>query len=129
MADNGTQFQNNKLKELCDTYHIRLNFVSVSYLHSNGQAEATNKAILDIIKKNLEQSKGKWADELPRVLWVYRTAKRYSIGETLFAMVYGAKAVIPTKVGLPTLRSNIMDRPEINQNQLLLNLDLAEETR
>ena len=31
VADNGTQFQNNKLKELCDTYHIKLNFTSISY--------------------------------------------------------------------------------------------------
>ena len=54
VVDNGTQFQNNKLKELCDTYHIKLNFVSVSYPQSNGQAEATNKVILSIIKKSLE---------------------------------------------------------------------------
>ena len=44
VADNGTQFQNCKLKELCETYHVRLNFTSMSYPQSNGQAEATNKA-------------------------------------------------------------------------------------
>ena len=102
MADNGTQFQNSKLKELCDTYHIKLNFSSVSYMQSNGQEEATNKAILNIIKKSLEQSKGKWAKELPKVLWAYRTTKRSSIRETPFAMVYGTEAVIPTEIGLPT---------------------------
>ena len=69
VADNGTQFQNSKLKKLCDTYHIKLNFAFVSYPQSNGKAEATNKAILNIIKKNLEQSKEKWAEELLRVLW------------------------------------------------------------
>ena len=31
VVENGTQFQNNKLKELSDTYHIKLNFASVSY--------------------------------------------------------------------------------------------------
>ena len=129
MADNGTQFQNNELKELCDTYHIKLNFASMSYPQSNRQAEATNKVILSIIKKNLEQSKGKWAKELPRVLWVYMTMKRSSMGETLFAMVYSTEAIIPMEIGLPTVRSDVVDRPEINQNQLLLNLDLAEKTR
>ena len=88
VADNRTQCQNNKLKELCDTYHMKLNFAFVSYLQSNGQAEATNKAILSIIKKNLEQSKEKWAEALPKVLWAYRTTKCSSIKETLFAMVY-----------------------------------------
>ena len=129
VVDNGTQFQDNKLKELCDTYHIKLNFAFVSYPQSNGQAEATNMAILNIIKKNLEESKGKWAKELPRVLWPYKTTKCFSTGETPFAMVYGIEAVIPTEIGLPTLRSDIVDRPEVIQNQLLLNLDLAEETK
>ena len=44
-------------------------------------------------------------------------------------MVYGTKSVILAEIGLPTLRSEIADKLEINQNQLLLNLDLAEETR
>ena len=44
-------------------------------------------------------------------------------------MVYGTEVVIPTEVGLPTLRSDIADMPDVNQNQLLLNLNLAEETR
>ena len=68
VADNGTQFQNNKLKELCDTYHMKFNFAFVSYPQSNGQAKATNKVILNIIKKILEQSKGKWVEELWKVL-------------------------------------------------------------
>ena len=63
------------------------------------------------------------------MLWVYRSTKRSPTGETPFAMVYGTEVVIPTEIGLPTLHTDIVDKPEINQNQLLLNLDLAEETR
>ena len=106
-----------------------MNFASVSYPQSNGQVEAINKAILNIIKKNLEQRKRKWAEELPRILWAYRTTKHSFTRETLFAMVYGTESIISTEIGLPTLRSDIVDKLEINQNQLLLNLDLAEETK
>ena len=63
------------------------------------------------------------------MLWAYQTTKRSSIGETPFAMVYGIEAVIPIEIGMPILCSDIMVSSEINQNQLLLNLDLAEETR
>ena len=63
------------------------------------------------------------------MLWAYRTTKRSFTGETPFAMVYGTKVVVPTKIGLPTLRSDIVDKLEINKNQLLLNLDLTEETK
>ena len=62
-------------------------------------------------------------------LWAYRTTKCFSTRETLFAMVYGTEAVIPTEIVLPTLRFDVVDKLEINQNQLLLTLDLAEETR
>ena len=44
-------------------------------------------------------------------------------------MVYGIEAVIPTEIGLSTLQSDIADMPTVNQTQLLLNLDLAKETR
>ena len=63
------------------------------------------------------------------MLWAYRTTKHSSTGETLFAMVYSIEVVIPMEIGLPTLRSAIVDTPAVNQTQLLLNLDLAEETR
>lgn len=129
VADNGTQFQNAKLKELCNTYNIKLNFASVSYPQSNGQAESTNKTIFNNIKKNLEDCKGKWLDELPKVLWAHRTTKRTSTGESPFTMVYGTEAVIPTEVGLPTIRSVIVENPDDNGAQLLHNLDLIEETR
>ena len=124
-----TQFQNKKLKELCDTYHIKLNFASVLYPQSNGQAEVTNKAILNIIKKSLEQSKWKWAEELPKVQWAYRTTKCSSTGKTPFPMVCGTEAIIPKDIGVPTLRYDIADMSDVNHNQLLLNLDLAKENR
>jgi hypothetical protein len=41
---------------------------------------------------------GKWVDELPSVLWSLRTTRNRSIGFTLFFMVYGAEAVLPTNI-------------------------------
>ena len=48
------------------------------------------------------------------MLWAYWTTKRSSIGDTPFAMVYGTEAVIPIEIGLPTLRSDIVDMPAVN---------------
>ncbi|XP_062088807.1 uncharacterized protein LOC133795372 [Humulus lupulus] len=98
-VDNGTPFQNAKVQELCDTYKIKLSFASVTYPQGNGQAEASNKVIFANIKKNLEDKKGAWAEELPKVLWAYRS----STGESPYAMVYGTEAIILIEVGLPTL--------------------------
>ena len=40
----------------------------LAYPQSNGQAEATNKTIVNELKKRLETDKGKWTKELPNVL-------------------------------------------------------------
>nr|XP_016471265.1 PREDICTED: uncharacterized protein LOC107793429 [Nicotiana tabacum] len=51
---------------------------------ANGQAKSTNKAITQNLKKSLEATKGKWPEELPGVLWAYRTMTKSSRGETPF---------------------------------------------
>ena len=80
------------------------------------------------LKKRLDEAKGKWVEELPHVLWAYRTTPRRSTGETPFSMTYGAEAVIPLEIGFPTLRT---DAFTLDGNDMLLekNLDLIEEQR
>ncbi|RVW61350.1 hypothetical protein CK203_032063 [Vitis vinifera] len=50
------------------------------------------------LKKRLEQAKGKWVEELPDVLWAYRTTPGRPTGNTPFALAYGMDAVIPTEI-------------------------------
>ena len=76
----------------------------------------------------LEKAKGKWAKELPSVLWAYRTTPRRSIGETPFALPYGMEVVIPLEIGMPTIRSESF-QPDLNNEAVSLELDLAEERR
>lgn len=108
---------------------IKMSLASVGYPQGNGQAEASNKTIFNNVKKNLEEKKGRWLEELPKVLWAQRTTKRSSTGESPYAMVFGTEAVIPTEIGLPTLRSTVAEDEEENNQQLSRNLDLLEETR
>uniref|UniRef100_A0A2N9FUL1 RNase H type-1 domain-containing protein n=1 Tax=Fagus sylvatica TaxID=28930 RepID=A0A2N9FUL1_FAGSY len=101
---------------------------SPAYPQSNGQAEASNKTVLEGIKKRLEDAKGRWVEELPNVLWTFRTTPRRSTGETPFSLAYGSEAVIPLEIGLPTLRTSEWDptRNDLAQSQAL---DLLEERR
>ncbi|XP_075658912.1 uncharacterized protein LOC142628756 [Castanea sativa] len=94
----------------------------------NGQAETVNKVIVNRLKKRLDDAKGRWVEELPHVLWTYRTTPRRSIGETLFSMAYGAKAVIPLETSFPTLRTNSFS-PSNNTGLLEKSLDLVEARR
>ena len=84
--------------------------------------------MLDEIKKRLEDAKGRWAEELPNVLWTFRTTPRRSTGETPFSLAYGSEVVIPLEIGLPTLKTSKWEpaRNDLAQSQAL---DLLEERR
>ncbi|XP_070056908.1 uncharacterized protein [Nicotiana tomentosiformis] len=71
---------------------------------TNGQDESTNKVIINNLKKRLEESKGKWPEVLPGVLWAYRTTTKTSTGETPFLVMYGTKALILVEIGEPSMR-------------------------
>ena len=58
------------------------------------------------MKKRLDDAKGKWMEELPHVLWPYRTTPHKSTGETPFSMTYGVEAVIPLETRFSTTRAS-----------------------
>jgi transposase InsO family protein len=128
MSDNGSQFVSGPFREFCEQYGIRNHFSTPAYPQGNGQAESSNKTLLDGIKKRLEKAKGRWVEELPNILWTYWTTPRCSTGETPFSLTYGVEAVIPLEIGLPTIRTEYYD-PVTNETSLATDLDLAEEKR
>ncbi|RVX07557.1 hypothetical protein CK203_025150 [Vitis vinifera] len=95
---------------------------------NNEQAEATNKTLITALKKRLEQAKGKWVEELSGVLWAYRTTPGWPTGNTPFTLAYGMDAVIPTEIGLPTIRTEAAKQDDASM-ELGRNLDWADEVR
>ena len=56
--DNRTQFNNLKIEGFCDIYGMRVNYSLVYHPQANGMVEATNKAIVGNMRRNLEDKKG-----------------------------------------------------------------------
>ena len=52
----------------------------------------------------LEGAKRVWPNELPGVLWAYRTTVRTSTGETSFKLAYKSETVIPAEVHMANHR-------------------------
>ena len=128
ISDNGLQFDSKMFRKYCGELGITNRYSTPTYPQGNGQAEAVNKIIVSGLKKRLDDAKGKWVEELPHVLWTYRTTPRRSTGETPFSMTYGTKAVIPLETGFPTSRTSSFN-PRDNDEQLTKTLDLIEEKR
>ena len=128
VSDNGKQFDNSTFKDFCSELGIKNHYSSLVHPQAKGQVEVTNRTLLKIIKTQLEGVKGIWPDELPSVLWAYRTTVRTPTGETPFRLTYGADAVIPAEVGLTSYRvQNYME--DINEEAIRLQLDLVDEAR
>ena len=59
ISDNGTQFDGKIFRGFCEEYKIEFYNSTPAYPQANGQAEASNKVVLDGLKKRLEKAKGK----------------------------------------------------------------------
>ena len=66
-------------------------------------------------------------EELPGVLWAYRTTTRKPIGVFPFVLTYGVEAVIPTEIGLPTVRTTTFE--SANAESIIRELDASDELR
>ncbi|XP_012833996.1 PREDICTED: uncharacterized protein LOC105954857 [Erythranthe guttata] len=122
VSDNGTQFNGKKIRAWCEEMKITQKFVAVAHPQANGQVESTNRTIVNGLKKRIDKLGGSWVDELPSVLWSYRTTAKAATGETPFRLTYGTEAVIPVEVAMDTLRIATFDE-ETNDGALRTRLD------
>ena len=128
ISNNSLQFDSKMFRRYCGELGITNRYSTPTYPQGNGQAEAINKIIVNGLKKMLDDTKGKWVEELPHVLWMYRTTPYRSTRETPFLMTYGAEAVITLETGFLMSRINSFN-PSDNDEELTKSLDLIEEKR
>ena len=128
VSDNGKQFDNDSFRDFCSQLGIMNLYSYPAHPQANGQVEVTNRSLLKIIKTRLEGAKGIWPEELPSVLWAYRTTTRTPTGETPFRLTYENEAVIPAEVGLTSYRVHNHNECR-NDKAIRLQLDLVDEVR
>ncbi|XP_026383469.1 uncharacterized protein K02A2.6-like [Papaver somniferum] len=128
ISDNGKQFDSETVKSLCGGLHIKHNFSTPYYAQSNGKVEATNRVILDNLKRTLEKAKGRWTEFLPGVLWAYRTTPRRSTGFAPFTLAYGVEVVPPVELLVPTTKT-LAQRSGQNSEILARDKELLEDVR
>ena len=84
-------------------------FSSVTQPLVNGQVKVVNKVIKHNLKTKFENLKGRWAYNLPKMLWAYRTTARSTTGETLFLLAYGYKVMVPVELEVGFLKRDNYD--------------------
>jgi transposase InsO family protein len=124
ITDNGSQFMGRKFLEVCDKFHIRVDWAAVAHPQTNGMILQFSTRIFD----QLNKSGRKWLQELPAVVWSLRTTPSRATGFTSFFLVHGAEAVLPTDLeyGSPRVRGYDEDT---NQQAREDSLDQLDEAR
>ncbi|XP_074297829.1 uncharacterized protein LOC141628610 [Silene latifolia] len=128
ICDNGSQFISDNTEGFCSCWNITLRKSAPRYPQTNGQAESSNKIIVENLRKRLEELGGKWADELPLVLWSDKTTPKMTTGQTPFSLLYGAEPVIPSEVLVPMHRYGCQTA-EQNKVEMARSLDTIDELR
>jgi len=89
ITNNAPAFKSKKMISFCHKFHITLRHSTAYYPQGNGLAESSNKSLINIIKKVLEESKKNWHKKLVNALWADKLSTKRSIGMSPYELVYG----------------------------------------
>jgi hypothetical protein len=126
-VDNGTQFEAEAFKDFCDRIGTKIHFASVRHLEYNGLVERANGIIMTGIKKLIfNQPRGKWPDELIKVMWSHNTTASRSTGFTPFKLLFGDEAITPEEAKARSIRTTASTKNEVDYQ---VTKDIIEGTR
>jgi transposase InsO family protein len=126
-VDNGKQFDCYTFKEYGRTLGTQVKFSSVYHPQSNGAVERANGLIFSGIKRCLfDQKKGKWVDELPKVIWSHNTTVSRATGFTPFRLLFGTEAMTPEEIKNESMR--VLKGKEIEEIDKKVEKDMIELT-
>jgi transposase InsO family protein len=126
-VDNGTQFDAETFQNFCDQIGTKIHFASVRHPESNGLVERANDIIMTgIMKLIFNQPRGKWPDELIKVVWSHNTTVSRSTGFTPFKLLFGDEAITPEEAKTGSIRTTASVEDEADYETTK---DTIEETR
>jgi len=101
VTDNVAAFRAKELVDMCVLMGIKLVHSTSYYPQGNGLAESSNKSLIRIIKKLLEDNKRNWDSKLKYALWADRVTTKKSTGNSPCKLIYGTNAIFPIQLILP----------------------------
>jgi hypothetical protein len=89
-----------QFREFAESMKMKLLNSSPYYAQANGQAEASNKVLIKIIKKRVKDNPRRWHEKLSDTMWAHRTSRHGAMKVTPSEVVYGQEAMLPVEVSL-----------------------------
>ena len=119
-TDQGTIFISEKFEEFAASMGIKILNSSPYYAQANGQAEASNKGIIKLIKRKIDEQPRRWHTTLNESLWVYRMACHGATKVSPYQLVYGHEAVLPWELKMGSRRVMFQDQLTADEYSALM---------
>ena len=74
------------------------------YAQANDHAESSNKILIKLIKKKIEENPRRWHEVLSEALWAHCISRYGATKVTPFELVYGQETVLPVEINLDAYR-------------------------
>jgi transposase InsO family protein len=97
-TDQGTMFTSGEFDEFAIGMGIKVLNSSPYYAQANGQAEASNKGIIKLIKHKIKENPKRWHTILNEALWSYQMTCHGAIKVMPYQLVYEHDAVLPWEI-------------------------------
>ncbi len=95
LSDNGAEFRNGVLEEICRQFGITQTFTATYHPASNGLVERANRKILEILRPLVGRFLETWEDWLPQVAATINATICESTGQTPYFILYGRPKRLP----------------------------------
>jgi len=125
-TDQGTMFTSGEFDEFAIGMGIKVLNSSPYYTQANGQAEASNKGIIKLIKRKIEENLRRWHTILNEALWSYRMACHGATKMPPYQLVYEHDAILLWEIKTVSRRIFSQDQLEVDDYDTLMKDELED---
>ena len=100
-SDQGREFENNLMQELCLFCGVHKTRTTPYHPASDGLVERFNRTLLMMLAMSEGENRDDWDDLLPAVMMAYHSSVYESTGFSPYRLMFGEECTSPMDVGLP----------------------------
>lgn len=106
ITDQGREFCNEINDAFCEQMGIEHRVATAYHPQTCGHTERFNRTLCTMLANVVNPKSDDWDEQIPMVLFAYRTAKHDSTKMDPFSLVYGRQARLPVELDLPVTDSS-----------------------
>ena len=110
-SDQGANLTSQLVSTLCNQLGINQTRTTAYHPQGNGQVERFNRTLEAMLSKTIQQNQCDWDEQLPKVMFAYRTAIHEATGYTPFHVTFGRSPSLPIDVMLGIHRQKKQNIP------------------